>query len=52
MRYEVVGAVLAFSVVAFGITTTGIIDPSLMGLALAYSLELTNFLKQALDYSH
>jgi len=44
MRLEVIGSTLAFMVAVLGITTD-FIEPSVMGLALAYSLELTNFLK-------
>ena len=45
MRLQVVGGLLAFGVIVLSFVTDGLIDPALIGLALAYALEMTNFLK-------
>ena len=45
MRLELVAATISFAIIVFAIYSDGFIDPSMMGLALAYSLEMTNFLK-------
>ena len=51
MRLELVAATISCSIVVFAIYSDGAIEASKVGLALAYSLEMTSFLKMTTQMS-